>query len=600
MAIEASQGARIGSYVLVRQLGVGGMAEVWLVRHETSAQLRAMKFLNRQFSGIPEVESRFQSEGENQLVHPNIVRIYEVGQHAGSSYMVMDFIDGRDLEKMLDSRRGPLTVPEAVDLGMQILSGLGYAHSHGIVHRDIKPSNVLVDEDGQAYLMDFGIAKVMRSSRNVTQVNQRLGTPDYMSPEQIRSSRDVDSRSDIYSFGCLFYELLTGWPPFSQSNGYPSIHDVQTAQVTVEPTPLIERKSGLPAELNEITLHCLAKAKEDRPQSCEEIVAALDAYRAAAARPLQPERATMPVSVPQPIAFTGSPTAQPPVAAPVKAVTVQPSAQPSAPPPPPPFQAPKTTGPTGPTGPAGGVAFTSPGRAATQVDTHVPVTTSVSQTGPATTGGFNAGPAVVPVIQDKRASGGGRMALIAAGIVLLLGAGGGGAWMLLHKPDSPVVKKTEPQVNPQPVTPPQTVKNDPPQPQVDKKPDAKPPANPIHKISPTPNGPGGHSNPMVVKRPEPNPPPVPQLSSGTITWSGTIAMAPQMVDIYIPGSRASVGTIAAMTPPALATPIAVTVASGNARVLTQPDAGRNYSSMKIAITAPGQQSVTLRWTELAK
>jgi serine/threonine protein kinase len=215
MAIEATVGARVGDYILVKKLGEGGMAEVWLARHAVTAQLRAIKFLNKQFQGIPEVEARFQTEGESQLVNPNIVRIYEVGQFEGSSYLVMDFIDGRDLEKILDSRRGPLTVPEAVDISMQILAGLGFAHQSGIVHRDIKPSNVLVDSEGQAYLMDFGIAKALRGTRSVTQVNSRLGTPDYMSPEQIRNPRDVDRRSDIYSFGCMFYELLTGWPPLT-------------------------------------------------------------------------------------------------------------------------------------------------------------------------------------------------------------------------------------------------------------------------------------------------------------------------------------------------------------------------------------------------
>jgi len=290
MAIEATVGARVGDYLLVKKLGEGGMAEVWLARHTVTAQLRAIKFLNKQFQGIPEVEARFQTEGESQLVHPHIVRIYEVGQFQGSSYLVMDFIDGRDLEKILDSRRGPLTVPEAVDISMQILAGLGFAHQSGIVHRDIKPSNVLVDSEGQAYLMDFGIAKALRGTRSVTQVNSRLGTPDYMSPEQIRNPRDVDRRSDIYSFGCMFYELLTGWPPFDRGAGYETEHDIKTAHVTALPTPPVERKPGIPAPLNDIALHCLAKAQQDRPQSCEEILYALAAYRDSVLHAQQPPR----------------------------------------------------------------------------------------------------------------------------------------------------------------------------------------------------------------------------------------------------------------------------------------------------------------------
>lgn len=279
MAIDANIGARVGDYLLARKLGEGGMAEVWLARHVTTGELRAIKFLNRQFQGYPEVEARFQTEGNCQLIHPNIVRIYQAGQESGSSYLVMEFVDGRDLEKILDSRRGPLTIPEAVDIGMQILGGLGFAHANGIIHRDIKPSNVLLDSEGHAKLMDFGIAKAARATRSVTQVNSRLGTPDYMSPEQIRNPRDVDRRSDIYSFGCMFYELLTGWPPFDRNGGYETEHEIKTAHVSHAPTPPRERRSNLPQELNDITLRCLAKVQEDRPQSCEEIVAALVAYR---------------------------------------------------------------------------------------------------------------------------------------------------------------------------------------------------------------------------------------------------------------------------------------------------------------------------------
>ncbi len=279
MAIDANVGARVGDYLLARKLGEGGMAEVWLARHAETGELRAIKFLNRQFQGYPEVEARFQTEGNCQLIHPNIVRIYQVGQENGSSYIAMEFVDGRDLEKILDSRRGPLTIPEAVDIGMQILGGLGFAHSNGIIHRDIKPSNVLLDSEGHAKLMDFGIAKAAGATRSVTQVNSRLGTPDYMSPEQIRNPRDVDSRSDVYSFGCMFYELLTGWPPFDRNAGYETEHEIKTAHVSHPPTPPCERRDKLPQELNDITLHCLAKTQEERPQSCAEIVEALVAYR---------------------------------------------------------------------------------------------------------------------------------------------------------------------------------------------------------------------------------------------------------------------------------------------------------------------------------
>ena len=440
MAIEATVGARVGDYILVKKLGEGGMAEVWLARHVVGAQLRAIKFLNKQFQGIPEVEARFQTEGESQLVHPNIVRIYEVGQFQGSSYLVMDFIDGRDLEKILDSRRGPLTVPEAIDISMQILSGLGFAHQSGIVHRDIKPSNVLVDSEGQAYLMDFGIAKALRGTRSVTQVNSRLGTPDYMSPEQIRNPRDVDRRSDIYSFGCMFYELLTGWPPFDRGAGYETEHDIKTAHVNALPTPPVERKSGLPAPLNDIALHCLAKSKEDRPQSCEEILAELAAYRDSVQRGKQPARtATVvdnaPATNPGTAYGAGYGTVSSPGLTPDRreTVVVSPQTEPWSPPVTPQSQP--------------GLAYGNQSRTPTVTDSSILAQSKmVSQTANPGLGQGSNLPPVPQYVPSKVQTADtseppkkNRALVMAAGGVLLLGALGGGGYLIFHKEPAPHV-----------------------------------------------------------------------------------------------------------------------------------------------------------------
>ena len=458
MAIEATVGARVGDYILVKKLGEGGMAEVWLARHAVSAQLRAIKFLNKQFQGIPEVEARFQTEGESQLVNPNIVRIYEVGQFEGSSYLVMDFIDGRDLEKILDSRRGPLTVPEAVDISMQILAGLGFAHQSGIVHRDIKPSNVLVDSEGQAYLMDFGIAKALRGTRSVTQVNSRLGTPDYMSPEQIRNPLDVDRRSDIYSFGCMFYELLTGWPPFDRGAGYETEHDIKTAHVNALPTPPVERKAGLPAALNDIALHCLAKAKEDRPQCCEDILAELDAYRISIQRPTQaPRNPTVVDSAPATNPGTGYSAGYGTVYAPgltpdptrreTVVVAHQPEPQPY-PPPPPPVSQP-------------GLVYGSQSRTPTVTDGAILAQANMVAANLGANQAVNLPP--VPQYVPTKAQTAdtseppkkNRTLVMAAGGILLLGALGGGGYMIFHK--EPVVP-VNPDPGPGPVKPPQSLR----------------------------------------------------------------------------------------------------------------------------------------------
>ena len=450
MAIEATVGARVGDYILVKKLGEGGMAEVWLARHTVGAQLRAIKFLNKQFQGIPEVEARFQTEGESQLVHPNIVRIWEVGQFQGSSYLVMDFIDGRDLEKILDSRRGPLTVPEAVDISMQILAGLGFAHQSGIVHRDIKPSNVLVDSEGQAYLMDFGIAKALRGTRSVTQVNSRLGTPDYMSPEQIRNPRDVDRRSDIYSFGCMFYELLTGWPPFDRGAGYETEHDIKTAHVNALPTPPVERKAGLPAPLNDIALHCLAKSKEDRPQSCEEILAELEAYRDSVQRGKQPARnATVIDNIPATNPGTGYGAGYGTVSSsglsPDRRETVIVSPQPQPYTPPTPQSQP-------------GLAYGSQSRTPTVTDDAILAQSNmVAQWAglePTRPVDLPPVPQDVPTkIQTADTSEPpkkNRTLVMAVGSILLLGALGGGGYMIFHEP--PVVP-VKPDPGPGPIPP---------------------------------------------------------------------------------------------------------------------------------------------------
>lgn len=591
MAIQASAGARVGDYILVRKLGEGGMAEVWLARHVSNAQLRAIKFLNSQFQGIPEVEARFQNEGESKLIHPNIVRIYEVGQEAGSSYLVMEFVDGQDLESILNSRRGPLTVPEALDMGIQILSGLGFAHSNGIVHRDIKPSNVLVDREGHAYVMDFGIAKVLRTGRMLTQVNSRLGTPDYMSPEQIRNPRDVDYRSDIYSFGCLFYELLTGWPPFDRGEGYETEHDIKTAHVSQAPTAPMLRKTGLPAELNQITLRCLAKSQSDRPQSCEEVVAALMAYRAATARPQAPARPDAPAVIPKP--STG------PGAAPRRETVVLPNGGATEAPP-------FTAVPGTPQVPAGGLGGVSGGYAAqvrtpTLIDT-VPANPTVGPTPPATP--YTPQPQYVYPSQVKQK--GAPTALIVVGILLVLVALGGGGWVLYQRYQDAVAtqkreddqKKADEDARRQaaliaaakhnpstdPKQAPEVFHQNPPPPQ----PGEKHPGE-----SPRP----GIESERVPNHPTVKPPPPVVARSGTLIWTGDATTTKGHVTIVRSGNFAMPGgqLSGAMFPAAA---LRVTVRTPGATVQL-PDAQRNYNSLELYLPSSGPQTVTIDWTEIS-
>ncbi len=645
MAIDANVGARVGNYTLVKKLGEGGMAEVWLARHVTSAQLRAIKFLNKQFQGMPEVEARFQTEGESQLIHPNIVRVFEVGQHDGSSYLAMQFIDGRDLEKIMDSRRGPLTVAEALDMGVQILAGLGFAHSSGIVHRDIKPSNVLVDSEGRAFLMDFGIAKALRTGRVLTQVNSRLGTPDYMSPEQIRNPRDVDSRSDIYSFGCLFYELLTGWPPFDRGAGYETEHDIKTAHVTEAPTPPMMRKTGLPPALNEITLRCLAKAKEERPQTCDEIIQYLQncqaATRAATARPTPvPTPAPAPVQTPPP--SQAMPVQQPVFKpgggfapdSPSRRETIVTPASPAAPAWPAPGN-PATAGTRPVSGPVSGPTYDAgfepsyaPAGQFQPVQEHPqPYAASSRSATVLDDAARGLKPIVIAETPGQGSSAKPRNTmLIAAASLLLLIAVGGGAWAIFHKPaenneeasstkqqaESPASgdsagSKTSPnagttagspgkapsaaQPGKVPGTTPGTV------PGVDP---ANHPAIPIpsgktNQINPSPetNTPGQVTPQKPVVPPVIQKPTTTMAGSGTLTWTGTIAGNPQVI-IVRSSDSASQGQLSGPMFPAAPVKLSVRPA-GSAVVFAAPEARTNYNSLQLYVRGVGQQTIYIDW-----
>jgi len=597
MAIVATVGARIGDYILVRKLGEGGMAEVWLARQHAFAQFRALKFLNAQFQGIPEVEARFQNEGENQLVHPNIVRIYEVGQQDGSSFLAMEFIDGRDLEKIMDSRRGPLTVPEAVDMGMQILAGLGFAHASGIVHRDIKPSNVLVDVNGRAYLMDFGIAKALRTGRSMTQINSRLGTPDYMSPEQIRNPRDVDSRSDIYSFGCLFYELLTGWPPFDRNLGYETEHDVKAAHVGEPPMPPMQRKNGLPIELDGIVLHCLAKAKEDRPQSCEEIIDALNSYRLSITRPQQPLRTATVVEPPKPSTAsgtTGSGTTErrETIVTPPNFPPLHPAAPPpftSAEPPPLPTSLSQSSKPASTTG--SGVREQSSTPTIIDTPAFTPLLANLKGPEPPVTIGPTM-PPPLPVDTSKRDTQKGRQkVLIGLGILCLLAALGGGGWILFHKP-APTSSPDSTDTGQRKDGDSSVISGQTPGPE--KKPAPNPSSGgnifPHKPITGGKTDPGSKTPEIFLPHPVPSSP-----STGVFYWTGNITSPTQhLVTIYLTNQSSSLGSISGLIPPTGKGSISIT--SGNAEMLVAPASKTNYSVFTIYVPGTGKQSVSMKWS----
>src|SRR5881628_4240472 len=210
-----------------------------------------------------------------KLQHPHIVPLLTAGESNGLPYFTMPFVDGESLRVRL-ARQGELPVNEAVRMLREIASALAYAHEHGIVHRDIKPDNVLLS-GGSAMVTDFGVAKALSASSNaerggLTSLGVALGTPAYMAPEQASADPTVDHRADVYAFGILAYELLTGQTPF----GGRTPQGLLAAHVTEPPEPIQKRRASLPPALAALVMRCLEKRPADRPQTAEEIVHALD------------------------------------------------------------------------------------------------------------------------------------------------------------------------------------------------------------------------------------------------------------------------------------------------------------------------------------
>jgi len=254
-----------GRYKIVRKLGAGGMANVYLAEDQELGRRVAIKILNDRHANDDQFVERFRREAKNAaaLSHPNIVSIYDRGEAEGTYYIAMEFLDGRSLKELIVTR-GPAPVPVAVEYTRQILSALRFAHRHGIVHRDIKPHNVLVDGEGRVKVTDFGIARAGASQ--MTEAGSIVGTAQYLSPEQARGT-NVDQRSDLYSLGVVLYELLTGAAPFSGDTPV----EIAMKHLSQAPEPPSAKRPNLPHDLDLLVMRALAKDPEERYQSAEEM-----------------------------------------------------------------------------------------------------------------------------------------------------------------------------------------------------------------------------------------------------------------------------------------------------------------------------------------
>jgi serine/threonine-protein kinase len=255
----------IGRYELIGELGRGAMGVVYKARDPAFDRLVAMKTYVAGQGADDEFRQRFEREARaaGKLSHPGIVTAYDLVKDAsGQPYMVMEFVDGSTLTRMLAGEQ--VSFGRAVEIGVQLALALDYAHSCGLVHRDIKPDNVIVGTDGRARIMDFGIARVR--GRDLTQAGQILGTPSFMAPEQFLSSR-VDSRADLFSLGSTLYWMFTGQKPFPGANLVTVADRIATSEAPAPST----LKSGLPDGVDRILKKCMAKKPEDRYQTAREL-----------------------------------------------------------------------------------------------------------------------------------------------------------------------------------------------------------------------------------------------------------------------------------------------------------------------------------------
>jgi serine/threonine-protein kinase len=257
-------GQQVGKYQILDRVGRGGMGTVYRAIDQVLQREVAIKALNAELNDA-EVSKRFRAEAVTvaRLNHPGIATIYELFEHEGQWLMVMEFVRGETLEHMVD-RMGSLTPQRSAEFCMQALTALAHAHSLGVVHRDLKPANLMVTDNGTIKIMDFGIARVS-GSEHLTGAGFMMGTPAYMSPEQVMG-HEIDSRADLYSMGVVFYRLSSGKLPFKGDTPFAMAH----SQVHDPPTPIGLQRSDLPAWADQVVARALAKDREQRFQSAVE------------------------------------------------------------------------------------------------------------------------------------------------------------------------------------------------------------------------------------------------------------------------------------------------------------------------------------------
>ena len=262
-----------GRYRILRRIGSGGMADVYCAEDGHLGRQVAIKVLHRRFAQDQEFVERFRREAKSAagLNHPNVVGVFDRGEHEGTYYIAMEYLTGRTLKDIVTSE-APLPQERVIDIGTQILEAAGFAHRHGVIHRDFKPHNVIVDDLGHAKVTDFGIARAGASE--MTETGSIMGTAQYLSPEQAQGHA-VTATSDIYSIGVMLYEMLAGRLPFEGDSAVA----VALKHLSEQPPPISQWRPDVHPALEAVVMAALAKDPAQRWQSAEDLAAGLEAAR---------------------------------------------------------------------------------------------------------------------------------------------------------------------------------------------------------------------------------------------------------------------------------------------------------------------------------